>query len=166
MTIEQAVAALCTHLEAERASLEQLYYLLEHEAEAFKSLNRDRMMELDTYKLQILSTHQELLSARSYYLNPFTPPSGGPPTLAYICQHLPPELSAYVQPYREALKSLALAIKSSQNRNQEFARHAQHVIKSTRKRLEENTDDHKSRTYSAKGKMNIQVPRGRGYGKG
>ena len=54
MTIEQAVAALCTHLEAERASLEQLYYLLEHEAEAFKSLNRDRMMELDTYKLQLL----------------------------------------------------------------------------------------------------------------
>ena len=63
-------------------------------------------------------------------------------------------------------KSLALAIKSSQNRNQEFARHAQHVIKSTRKRLEESTDDHKSRTYSAKGKMNIKVPRGRRYGKG
>ena len=74
MSIEQAVGALCTHLEAERASLEQLYYLLEHELEALKALNRERLNELNAYKLQILQSHQELLTARSYYLSPFTPP--------------------------------------------------------------------------------------------
>ena len=76
------------------------------------------------------------------------------------------ELRAYVQPYQEALKSLALAIKSSQTRNQEFARTAQQVIRATRKRLENTDPDKRHKTYSAKGKMNIQVPRGRGYGKG
>jgi hypothetical protein len=166
MSIEQAVGALCTHLEAERASLEQLYYLLEHELEALKSLNRERLDELNNYKLQILQSHQELLTARAYYLTPFTPPAGGQATLSYIAYHLAPELSAYVQPYREALKSLALAIKSSQNRNQQFARNAQQIIRSTRKQLESTDPDKQRKTYTAKGKMTIQVPRGRGYGKG
>ena len=166
MSIEQAVGALCTHLEAERASLEQLYYLLEHELEAFRDFNRERLGELNHYKLQILHSHQELVSARGYYLTPFTPPTGEIPTLSYICYHLPPQLSAYVQPYQEALKSLALAIKSSQARNQEFARNAQQVIRATRKRLEETDPEKQRKTYTAKGKMTIQVPRGRGYGKG
>ena len=166
LTLEQAVGALCSHLEAERASLEQLYYLLEHELEALRSMNRDRMGELNQYKLQILASHQELVAARVHYLAPFTPPTGQAPTLSYICHHLQPELRAYVQPYQEALKSLALAIKSSQARNQEFARTAQHVIRATRKQIEEASPEQKRRTYTAKGKMTIQVPRGRGYGKG
>ena len=166
MTIEQAVGALCTHLEAERASLEQLYYLLEHELEALREMNRERINELNQYKLQILQAHQELQRARAYYIAPFTPPTGEAPTLTYICYHLSPELRAYVQPYQEALKSLALAIKSSQARNQEFARTAQQVIRATRKQIEEASPEQKRRTYTAKGKMTIQVPRGRGYGKG
>ena len=166
LTLEQAVGALCTHLEAERASLEQLYYLLEHELEALRAMNKDRMAELNQYKLQILASHQELVVARAHYLAPFTPPTGETPTLSYICHHLQTELRAYVQPYQEALKSLALAIKSSQARNQEFARNAQQVIRATRKRLENTDPDKQRKTYSAKGKMNIQVPRGRGYGKG
>jgi flagellar biosynthesis/type III secretory pathway chaperone len=166
MTIEQAVGALCTHLEAERASLEQLYYLLEHELQALREMNRERIHELNQYKLQILQSHQELQGARAYYLAPFTPPTGERPTLTYICYHLPPELRAYVQPYQEALKSLALAIKSSQSRNQEFARTAQQVIRTTRKQIEEASPEQRQRTYTAKGKMTIQVPRGRGYGKG
>jgi len=166
MTIEQAVGALCTHLEAERASLEQLYYLLEHELEALREMNRERINELNQYKLQILQAHQELQRARAYYIAPFTPPTGEPPTLTYICYHLTPELRAYVQPYQEALKSLALAIKSSQARNQEFARTAQQVIRATRKQIEEASPEQNRRTYTAKGKMTIQVPRGRGYGKG
>ena len=167
MNLEQAVAALCTHLEAERASLEQLYYILEHELEALRSFNRDRIMELNTHKLQLLQSHQELLKARVYYLSPFTPPSGSSATLSYICYHLPQELSSYVKPYQEVLKSLALAIKSSQSRNQEFAQTAQQVIRSTRERLQSKDPKQKrSRTYSAKGKMTIKVPRGREYGKG
>ena len=166
LTLEQAVGALCSHLEAERASLEQLYYLLEHELEALRSMNKDRMGELNQYKLQILASHQELVAARVHYLAPFTPPTGQAPTLSYICHHLQPELRAYVQPYQEALKSLALAIKSSQARNQEFARNAQQIIRATRKRLEDTDPEHQRKTYTAKGKMNIQVPRGRGYGKG
>ena len=166
LTLEQAVGVLCSHLEAERASLEQLYYLLEHELEALRGMNRERLGELNQYKLQILSSHQELVVARAHYLAPFTPPTGQVPTLSYICHHLQPELRAYVQPYQEALKSLALAIKSSQARNQEFARNAQQVIRATRKRLENTDPDKQRKTYSAKGKMNIQVPRGRGYGKG
>ena len=166
LTLEQAVGALCTHLEAERASLEQLYYILEHELEALKAMNRDRLGELNQYKLQMLANHQELVVARAHYLAPFSPPTGETPTLSYICYHLQPELRAYVQPYQEALKSLALAIKSSQTRNQEFARTAQQVIRSTRKRLENTDPDKRRKTYSAKGKMKIQVPRGRGYGKG
>jgi hypothetical protein len=114
----------------------------------------------------MLSNHQQLVVARAHYLSPFTPPTGETPTLSYICYHLQPELRAYVQPYQEALKSLALAIKSSQTRNQEFARTAQQVIRATRKRLESTDPDKRHKTYSAKGKMNIQVPRGRGYGKG
>ena len=57
LTLEQAVGALCTHLEAERASLEQLYYLLEHELEALRAMNRERMAELNQFKLQILASH-------------------------------------------------------------------------------------------------------------
>ena len=166
LTLEQAVGALCSHLEAERASLEQLYYILEHELEALRAMNRDRLGELNQYKLQLLSSHQELVVARGYYLAPFTAPNGEVPSLTYICHHLQPELRAYVQPYQEALKSLALAIKSSQARNQEFARTAQQVIRATRKRLENTDPERQRKTYSAKGKMNIQVPRGRGYGKG
>ena len=168
MTIEQAVAALCAHLEAERVSLEQLYYLLEYELEALRDMNRDRINELNQYKLQLLQSHQDLLGARAYYLAPFTPPTGESPTLVYICYHLPYQLSAYIQPYQEALKSLALAIKASQARNQEFARTAQQVIRATRKRLEDVADPEtqQQKTYTAKGKMSIQVPRGRGYGKG
>ena len=124
------------------------------------------MSELNTYKLQILQSHQELVVARTYYLNPFTPPTGEAPTLSYICYHLPPELSAYIKPYQEALKSLALAIKSSQARNQEFAHNAQHIIRATKKRMEETDPSKKRNTYTAKGKMTIRVPRGRGYGKG
>ena len=74
MTIEQAVAALCAHLEAERVSLEQLYYLLEYELEALRDMNRDRINELNQYKLKLLQSHQDLLGARAYYLAPFTPP--------------------------------------------------------------------------------------------
>ena len=166
LTLEQAVGALCTHLEAERASLEQLYYLLEHELEALRAMNKERMTELNQYRLQILASHQELVVARAHYLAPFTPPSGETPTLSYICHHLQAELRAYVQPYQEALKSLALSIKSSQARNQEFARNAQQIIRATRKRLENTDPEHQRKTYSAKGKMNIRVPRGRGYGKG
>lgn len=166
ITLEQAVGALCSHLEAERASLEQLYYILEHELEALRAMNRDRLGELNQYKLQLLASHQELVVARAYYLAPFTPPNGATPSLSYICHHLQPELRAYVQPYQEALKSLALAIKSSQARNQEFARTAQQVLRATRKRLETTDPDKQRKTYSAKGKMNIQIPRGRGYGKG
>jgi hypothetical protein len=99
LTLEQAVGALCSHLEAERASLEQLYYILEHELEALRGMNRDRLGELNQYKLQLLSSHQELVVARGYYLAPFTPPTGDTPTLTYICHHLQPELRAYVQLY-------------------------------------------------------------------
>jgi hypothetical protein len=129
-------------------------------------MNKDRMAEFNQYKLQILGSHQELVVARAHYLAPFTPPTGETPTLSYICHHLQVELCAYVQPYQEALKSLALSIKSSQARNQEFARNAQQIIRATRKRLENTDPEHQRKTYSAKGKMNIQVPRGRGYGKG
>ena len=118
------------------------------------------------FSLLLHQAHQELQRGRAYYLTPFTPPTGEAPTLTYICYHLPPELRAYVQPYQEALKSLALAIKSSQAHNQEFARNAQQIIRATRKRLEDTDPEHQRKTYGAKGKMNIQVPRGRGYGKG
>ena len=166
MTLEQAVAALCTHLEAERVALESLYHLLEQEQEVLRSLDRERMEQLNQQKLHILQNHQELLKYRAYYLQPFTPPTGGGVNLSYICYHLPLELRNYLQPYQEALKSLALAIKASQARNQEFARNAQQVIRATRKRLENKSPEHQRKTYSAKGKMNIQIPRGRGYGKG
>ena len=128
----------------------------------------DRILRCSSFhdELEILASHQELVAARIHYLAPFTPPSGAAPTLSYICQHLKPELRAYVQPYQEALKSLALAIKSSQARNQEFALNAQQIIRATRKRLEDTDPQHQRKTYTAKGKMNIQVPRGRGYGKG
>ena len=165
--LEHAVRTLCQYLEAERASLERLSTLLDEELAALQDLDRERITDLNTQKVQVLQAHQQLLLARPWYLAPFSPQAGSTVSLSYICTHLPVPFNGWVHAFQEALKALAIEIKERQARNELRANTAREIIRSTRRNLEQKDPDHRrSRVYTARGKIRHRIPRGRGYGKG
>ena len=166
MSLEQAVANLGAHLDAERVILEQLYYLLEHEWQALRTFKREDLDALNQQKICLLQEHHNLLQNRYFFLSPFTPPTGEMPTLSYICYYLPEHLSAYLRPMQEHLRNLAITIKEQQARNEQMVQTAIQMIKALKKTIEEqDPEKQQEQTYNTQGKLS-RIPRGKEYGKG